>query len=115
MGLFGMMGRDAIRTMQRNQRARAKAKVPLTATQQLALIKKQEREARAREELEARGYYPVPGRQAWQRGAAPARQLPELSDDDRRLLEALKQRQKAERDAKVESDLARLKAEREDG
>lgn len=52
MGLFDMMFSDAVRTHQRNQRARAKAKVPLTATQQLALIKKQERELRAREELD---------------------------------------------------------------
>ena len=51
MGLFDMMFTDAIRTHQRNQRARAKAKVPLTATQQLALIRKQERELRARQEL----------------------------------------------------------------
>jgi hypothetical protein len=56
MGLFSMMVRDAIRTSERNKRARAKAKVPLTAAQQLARIKKQEREQAAREELARRGY-----------------------------------------------------------
>jgi hypothetical protein len=56
MGLFSMMVRDAIRPSDRNRRAKAKAKVPLTATQQLARIKKQEREQVAREELVRRGY-----------------------------------------------------------
>ena len=49
MGLFSMMARDAIRTSDRNRRAKAKAKVPLTATQQLARIKTQESEHAARE------------------------------------------------------------------
>jgi len=56
MGLFDMMFRDAIRRSDAARRARAKAKVPLTATQQLARIKKQEREQAAREELTRRGY-----------------------------------------------------------
>jgi hypothetical protein len=40
MGLFDMMVRDAIRRSDASRRTRAKAKVPLTATQQLAMIKK---------------------------------------------------------------------------